>query len=210
MERLPDGAESALLGRNLARPVGLQVLRAKVRREHATTAVVLTPSQERALTAILAAPGCRIRDLAVATGVAHATATFQVQSLGRLGLLSEIRDGRDRRLFPAATDNAETYVQALLRDPKKRLVIEYIATAPARFMTLNQMARAIHVNFGFLKRTVEQLEATGFAHLTRRRHRYHVKVGEHLAEVLLRIQRHSSPGIPQPRRPEQTAENDFA
>lgn len=137
---------------------------------------VLTNAQERILAYARASPGLTIRDMAKGLGVSHATMTHHLGLLVRKGMLARDRDGREVRHYPVGTERRKLTIEALCRDPRKRLVYEFLAGAPDA-MSINRMAQKLQMPFGYLKRTLEQFEKQGLVTLYRARFRYLVFVG---------------------------------
>lgn len=121
-------------------------------------------------------PGCSIQQVALHLRVSHATASYHLFSLARLGILAQVRDGREVRHFPGASSPG-AYLRALLRDGRKARVAQVLTQEGADRLSLHQMARQSKVTFAFLKRTLHQLEWVGLVRLERRRHRYTVRPG---------------------------------
>lgn len=147
------------------------------------TEPTLSESLRRALRVIEDRPGCRINDLAETLGVAHATATFQMQALRRRGLIHDMRDGRDRRLFPTSHLTAFSYLAALRRDERKDRIVRFLLEGGMQGLTLNKAARRLDIPFGYLKRTLHQLELAGLIALQRRNYRYTI----HTSATLLAL-----------------------
>jgi DNA-binding MarR family transcriptional regulator len=144
----------------------------------------LTPCQRQALDIVQKEPGIRIKDMATRLRVTHATATFHLTALARLGRVTQLRDGRDVRNFPTrARPSPSEYLAALLLDPRKAAVLRMLASADMPFLTMSQGARRIGVSFGFFKRTVRQAHWGGLVSLERRSYRYSVKALPPLLEL---------------------------
>jgi DNA-binding transcriptional ArsR family regulator len=144
--------------------------------------------QARVVELVAREPGCSIQQVAVQLRVSHATASYHLFALGRMGLLVQVRDGREVRHFPGnAAPPSGSYLEALVRDERKARVVRLLAASPTSGMTVHQMAKACALSFALTKRTLEQLEWAHVVRLERRRYRYHVHVEagmrEHLAAI---------------------------
>jgi predicted transcriptional regulator len=138
---------------------------------------VLTQAQERVLAIVTEQPGCSIQHVALQLRASHATAGYHLYALSRLGLLVQVRDGREVRHFPgAAAPGSCEYLQALARDPRKASLLAVLAGEPPEALTIHQMAQRAKVTFSVAKRTLQQLEWAGVVTLERRRYRYIVRV----------------------------------
>lgn len=138
---------------------------------------ILTQAQERVLAIVAEQPGCSIQHVALQLRASHATAGYHLYALSRLGLLVQVRDGREVRHFPgAAAPGSREYLQALVRDPRKASLLMVLAGEPAEGLTIHQMAQRAKVTFSVAKRTLQQLEWAGVVALERRRYRYVVRI----------------------------------
>jgi len=137
----------------------------------------LTPAQAKVLAIVAADPGCSIRSVAARLRVSHATASYHLFALAKLGLLVQARDGREVRHFPGnAAAHPMSYLQALARDPRKAKVIRLLAHGPVHRMTIHEMTQAAGLTFAFLKRTLLQLQGADVVTLERRRYRYTIRL----------------------------------
>lgn len=134
-----------------------------------TAVAALTPAQARAYQLVSAQPGLTIMEASKLLGCTHATATYHLNALLNRGLLECQRDGREVRHFTTAGErNGSQYLQALCRDPRRSALARHVAAlaAPA---SVNEVARALDVTFGFAKRTLAQFETDGLVRIERRR-----------------------------------------
>lgn len=154
---------------------------------------VLTGAQERILAYTRASPGLTIRDMAKAIGVSHATMTHHLGLLVRKGMLARDRDGREVRHYPVGTERRKLTIEALCRDPRKRMVYEFLASEPDA-MSINRMAQKLQLPFGYLKRTLEQFEKQGLVTLHRARFRYMVAAGVPLS-TMASVQEATKPAL---------------
>jgi DNA-binding MarR family transcriptional regulator len=144
----------------------------------------LTPAQARTYGLVLAQPGLTIMEAAKLLGCTHATATYHLNLLLQRGFIACQRDGREVRHFTTAGDrNGSQYLQALCRDPRRDAVARHVAglLAPA---SVNEVARALGITFGFAKRTLAQFEADGLVRIERRRIWYLVSPTPRLMSAL--------------------------
>lgn len=135
----------------------------------------LTPTQEKVQALIAANPGLTIRQVAVRMGVSHATTTYHLGVLVRKGVLARQRDGREVRHFLNSANNADQFLEALFRDERKRKIIEFLAAREVA-LSINKMAVQLELPFGYLKRTLLQLQTQGLVALPSVCMRYYVEV----------------------------------
>lgn len=143
----------------------------------------LTPVQARTYALVTSQPGLTIMEAARLLGCTHATATYHLNLLLQRGFIQCQRDGREVRHFTTGDHTGSLYLQALCRDPRRGAVARHVAglLAPA---SVNEVARALQVTFGFAKRTLAQFEADGLVHIERRRIWYLVSPTPKLRECL--------------------------
>lgn len=152
-----------------------------------TALAALTPAQTRAYQLVSSQPGLTIMEAAKLLGCTHATATYHLNALLHRGLVECQRDGREVRHFTTAGGrNGGQYLQALCRDPRRDAVARHVAglAVPA---SVNEVARALGVTFGFAKRTLAQFEADGLVRIERRRIWYLVSPTPRLMAALGRL-----------------------
>lgn len=130
----------------------------------------LTGVQRLVLQHILEHPGATIQSVAVRLGVSHSTATFHLQALKRLGMLTQLREGRELRHFKAGTP--QEYLRSVLDDERKERLLRTLCSGDASRLTINQIARASQLPFPFVKRTLLQWAGMGLVQLERRHYRY--------------------------------------
>jgi DNA-binding transcriptional ArsR family regulator len=145
-------------------------IRDAVRLRIAAAAAPSTASRFRAL--VQAQPGVTIGQAAKALGVSHPTSTYHLGRLVAEGQATRVRDGREVRFFPSGQNTQSNYLQALLADPRKRRIIELLCLPGASRLSVNEMSRLLGIRYGFLKRTLEQLERSNLVHLERQKARY--------------------------------------
>lgn len=145
---------------------------------------VLSDPQRLVLDFVSANPGCTIRMVAGHLRSSHSTATYHLLSLVRLGLVSQRRDGRELKHFHGATASPAEYLAALARDPAKAKLLDFLATHAIERMSINRIAEAAGVQFGFAKRTLQQLADTGLLIVERRNYRYTIRVGDEFRRSL--------------------------
>lgn len=144
----------------------------------------LTPAQEKVQALIALQPGLTIRQVAVRLGVSHATTTYHLGVMVRKGLLLRQRDGREVRHFlNSGSGSTDQFVEALYRDARKRKVIEFLAAREVA-LSINKMALHLGLPFGYLKRTLQQLEAQGLVALPSVCMRYYVEVRPQLRSLV--------------------------
>ncbi len=141
----------------------------------------LTEIQRQAYDFVVLNPGVTIQETAVHMRSSHSTATYHLLALTRLGLVEAVRAGRQLRHFPLPRGySRELYLKVLNRDPKRAALVHFLRDAPVAGMTINHIAGKTGLPFGFVKRTLEQLERMHFVHLRRRHYRYRVEVTREL------------------------------
>jgi predicted transcriptional regulator len=146
--------------------------------------VALTPAQTRAYGLVEARPGLTIVEAAKLLGCTHATATYHLNALLQRGYINSQRDGRAVRHFTIGAQGATSrYLEALCRDPRRNAVAQQVARllAPA---TVNEVARSLGMSFGFVKRTLSQLETDALVRIERRRIWYLVSPTQRLLASL--------------------------
>ena len=144
----------------------------------------LTPAQEKVQALIALQPGLTIRQVAVRLGVSHATTTYHLGVMVRKGLLLRQRDGREVRHFlNSGSGSTDQFVEALYRDARKRKVIEFLAAREVA-LSINKMALHLGLPFGYLKRTLQQLETQGLVALPSVCMRYYVEVRPQLRSLV--------------------------
>lgn len=137
----------------------------------------LTPTQARVYRLLETRPGLTIIEAARLLGCTHATATYHLNLLLQRGLIECQRDGREMRHFMLGqTRQPDLYLQALCRDPRREAVVRFLASMTAP-LTLNELAGRLGQPFGFVKRTLAQLQGEGLVRVERQRFRYVVQPG---------------------------------
>lgn len=129
----------------------------------------LTPAQARAYHLVCAHPGLTIMEASKLLGCTHATATYHLNMLLNRGFIQCQRDGRQVRHFTSSGErDGSQYLHALCRDPRRDALARHVAalTVP---VSVNEVARALGVTFGFAKRTLAQFETDGLVQIERRR-----------------------------------------
>jgi DNA-binding MarR family transcriptional regulator len=168
-----DPVPAAGGGASLSEPAWLAEARRAIQVRVAADA---TPSTAmRYLALVQDQPGITIRQAARRLGLSHATSTYHLGRLVLDGHLARVRDGREVRFFPAGQHTPSTYLRALLADPRKRRIAELLREPGAQRLTLNEMARVLGIRFGYLKRTLQQLERSSLVRLDRHGSRYFVR-----------------------------------
>lgn len=147
----------------------------------------LTEIQRRAYEFVVLNPGSTIQETAVHLQTGHSTASYHLTALTRLGLVEAVRAGRQLRHFPRPRGfSPASFVEVLLRDTKRSALVHFLATQPVAYLSLNGIAKQTHLPFGFVKRTLEQMEAAGLVALERRHYRYHVTISDQLRGLVER------------------------
>lgn len=158
----------------------------------------LTPSQERVLQLVATHPGLTIMEASRLLGCTHATATYYLNLLLQRGHIECQRDGREVRHFTVGGEqDGSRYMQALCRDPRRNALIHHLAGLTT-VATFNEVARALGVPFGFAKRTLEQLEGQGLAHVERRRIWHLVRPTPQLVAMVAAMQAKAAAAEPRP------------
>jgi DNA-binding IclR family transcriptional regulator len=131
-------------------------------------------------------PGLTVGRAAGVLSVSHSTASYQLRALTRLGLVEQLRDGRELRhfLLPRGSSQA-AYVAALMRDAKVRRLLEFLGRHDVARMTINQVAKEAGVAFGFARRTLLRLQEMGLVRLERRSYRYTIQLSAGFQDLVL-------------------------
>jgi hypothetical protein len=104
-------------------------------------------------------------------------------ALAKLGLVVQVRDGRELRHFAGAgMPEQGDYLAAFLRDPAKVAVLRLLSYDS--HLSIHQMAKAIGLPFGSIKRILNQLHALDLIVMERRRFRYSVRMNPHKLDAI--------------------------
>lgn len=116
----------------------------------------LSGTRRRILEVIEEVPGAAIQTVADELDLGHSTVRYHVAGLEGDGYIERIRDGRHVRLFVRENDLA-TRIAPLLRDPARERILDYLSEKPIPHLTINRIATDLGLEFGLVKRTLEQL-----------------------------------------------------
>lgn len=157
----------------------------KTKGVHRVTAIEnLTEIQAKTLRIVEEAPGITIRRVANQLRVTHSTTSYHLLAVARMGLIEQLRDGREMRNFPLPRGSSRaSYVHALLRDQRAGDVVRFICRNDVSKMTLNQIATQSGFPFGFVRRTLLKLEDMNMVALVRRSYRYHLRVTDEFRKL---------------------------
>ncbi len=145
----------------------------------------LTAAQQTVYAVLERLPGATIQDVAQALSLGHTTATYHLNCLTERGIVHPERDGRAVRHFLAARhEDAAAYVGALLRDERKARVLSHLASGNADGCTVNRLAKHVHLPYGFVRRTLDQLLDRGYVDVVRHRGWHQVRARPLLQEAM--------------------------
>lgn len=146
-------------------------------------------------------PGATIQDVARDLSLGHTTATYHLTCLTERGFVRQERDGRALRHFLVGHQNStHAYVDALLRDERKRSILTFLASGDADGHTVNRIAKALRLPYGFVRRTLDQLKDRDYVDIVRHRGWHQVRTRRPLYEAMGRpvpSQRSEPPPEPQ-------------
>lgn len=139
--------------------------------------------RERFLQYISDNPGATIQAAATAMGSSHSTATFYLNSLVRMQLVTRQRDGRTIQHFFGSRQTTVSLLQPFLRDARSERICQELARPRPSAVSVNQFAKQLALNYGFVLRTLRRLSTAGFVHLSRPRARYMFSATETMAKA---------------------------
>jgi predicted ArsR family transcriptional regulator len=139
--------------------------------------------RERFLQYIADHPGATIQAAATAMGSSHSTATFYLNSLVRMQLVMRQRDGRTIQHFYGSRQTTVSLLQPFLRDARSERICQELARPRPAAVSVNQFAKQLQLNYGFVLRTLRRLATAGFVQLSRPRARYMFNATESMARA---------------------------
>ncbi len=150
----------------------------------------LTPAQQNVYAVLRRLPGATIQDVARELGLGHTTATYHLNCLTERGSVHRERDGRAMRHFLTQGASARTtYVDALMRDDRKRRIINHLASGRADGCTVNKLAKSVKLPYGFVRRTLNQLVERGYVDVVRHTGWHQVRTRDLLHVAMARHER---------------------
>jgi DNA-binding transcriptional ArsR family regulator len=137
----------------------------------------LTLAQRRVHDVVAKNPGITLARAAMKLSATQSSASYQLRALARLGLVEQLRDGRELRHFilPQGSTPA-AYVAALMTDPKVAGLLVFLATHDVQHMTVNAIARGAGATFGFTRRTLLRLQEMELLTMKRRSFQYYIRI----------------------------------
>lgn len=141
---------------------------------------MLQPDASLAHPAILghirANPGVTIREVAAHLGWSHSSTTNRLNKLARHGMILQVHVGRKRRHYVPEGNPTEIQLRGFLRDKRQARLHAYLRQNTLEGKSMNSIAKALGLPFGFVKRALEELSRIGVIHLERRGHRFVVEM----------------------------------
>lgn len=147
----------------------------------------MTEAQQSVYDVLERMPGATIQDVARELSLGHTTATYHLSCLAERGIVRPERDGRAVRHFLTdRQDDVGAYVDALLRDERKRRVLRVLASGRADGCTVNRLAKNVRLLYGFVRRTLDQLVDRGYVDILRHRGWHQVRARAMLRDAMAR------------------------
>lgn len=147
----------------------------------------LSRTQQDIVTAVGTEPESSIRRVADELDMNHSTVQYNIRVLADRGIVRTRRVGRELRLFTGQKSRLGR-LAPIMRNPKRGLVLEYLADNRVGNISINRIATDLGLSFGLVKRTLVRLADIGVLDLERVRGRYRIDVVADLADLLEELQ----------------------
>lgn len=132
-------------------------------------------------------PGLVIAAIALEVGCSHNNAARHLDGLCDMGLLVREKEGRGVRHYCAFDHNVKSRLESYMRDPKKRHVVEHMASHPDKEWNVNRLANEVGVYHTFLLRLLQRLQRKGLVELYRPGARYYTRATARLVEFASKV-----------------------